>query len=65
MVAPTWQLRTGEHDGLTTNGVAFMRPVGNFESGVSPGEWQEVTVMGNTRKLRNQRSSRIPGDTVS
>ena len=41
-----------------------MRPVGNFESGVSPGEWREVTVMGNVRKLRTQRSSRIPGDPV-
>ncbi len=64
-MAPTWQLPTGEHDGLTTNGVAFMRPVGVFESGVMPGEWREVTVMGNVRKLRAQRSSRLPGDPVS
>ena len=54
-----------EHDGLTTNGIAFMRPTGTFESGVAPGEWREVTVMGNVRKLRAQRSSRIPGSPVS
>lgn len=53
-----------EHDGLTTNGIAFMRPIGTFEWGVSPGEWREVTVMGNVRKLRAQRSSRTPGEPV-
>ena len=64
-MAPTWQQRSGEYDGLTTNGIAFMRPVGTFESGVSPGEWREVTVMGNVRNMRGQRSSRIPGGAVS
>ena len=64
-MAPTWQQSSGECDSLTTNGVALMRPVGTFESGVSPGEWREVTVMGNVRKLRAQRSSRIPGEPVS
>eukprot|EP00731_Ephydatia_muelleri_P027733 Em0019g606a len=63
-MAPTWSQFSGEYDGLTTNGVAFMRPTGVFESGVSPGEWREVTVMGNVRKLRAQRSSRTPGDPV-
>jgi pellino protein len=42
-----------------------MRPTGTFESGVAPGEWREATVMGNVRALREQRSSRIPGDAVS
>ncbi len=60
-----WQMPSLEHDGLTTNGVAFMRPTGTFESGVCPGEWREVTVMGNVRSLREQRSSRIPGEQVS
>ncbi len=59
-----WQMPNLEHDGLTTNGVAFMRPTGTFESGVTPGEWREVTVMGNVRKLRAQRSARIPGIPV-
>ena len=63
--APIWTLPTREHDGLTTNGVAFMRPTGSFESGVHPGEWREVTVMGNVCKLRPQRSSRTPGEIVS
>ena len=42
-----------------------MRPTGSFESGVHPGEWREVTVMGNVCKLRPQRSSRTPGEMVS
>ena len=42
-----------------------MRPVGTFESGVSPSAWREVSVMGNMLKLREQRSSRNPGDEVS
>ena len=65
MNAPTWANPTGEHDGLTTNGIAFMRPTGTFESGVAPGEWHEVTVMGGVRKLRRQRSSQQPGELVS
>lgn len=60
-----WQMSNLEHDGLTTNGIAFMRPTGTFESGVCPGEWHEVTVMGNVRRLRAQRSSRSPGMPVS
>ena len=63
--APMWQMSNSEHDGLTTNGIAVMRPTGTFESGVSPGEWREVTVMGSVRKLRAQRSSRSPGEPVS
>ena len=63
-MAPTWQSRSGEYDGVTTNGVAFMRPVGVFESGVSPGEWREVTVNGRVRNLREERSARTPGKEV-
>ena len=63
-MAPSWRNRSGEYDGVTTNGVAFMRPVGVFESGVSPGEWREVTVCGNVRKMRELRSSRSPGKEV-
>ena len=59
-----WKMPNHEHDGLTTNGIAFMRPTGTFESGVAPGEWREVTVMGNVRALREQRSARIPGNSV-
>ncbi len=60
-----WQASTSDYDGLTTNGIAIMRPVGTFESGVSPSAWREVSVMGNMLKLREQRSSRNPGDEVS
>jgi pellino protein len=63
-MAPSWQNRSGEYDGVTTNGVAYMRPVGVFESGVSPGEWREVTVNGHVRKMRKERSSRCPGVEV-
>ena len=66
LMAPTWcDPCTKEHDGLTTNGVALMRPVGPFDTGVCPGQWTEVTIMGNVRQMRNQRSSRIPGEAVS
>ena len=41
-----------------------MRPVGVFESGVNPGEWREVTVNGHVRKMREERSSRVPGEEV-
>ena len=65
-MAPTWvDSITGDTDGLTTNGVAILRPIGAFESGVEPGEWMEVTVMGNVRKMRPERSSRIPNSPVS
>lgn len=64
-MAPTWVDVTGDSDGLTTNGVAVLRPVGSFVSGVEPGEWLEVTVMGNMRKRRPERSSRIPNTPVS
>ena len=63
-MAPSWQNRSGEYDGITTNGVAFMRPVGVFESGVSPGEWREVTVSGHVRRMRAMRSARSPGVEV-
>lgn len=63
-IAPSWQNESGEYDGVTTNGVAFMRPVGVFESGVSPGEWREVTVNGQVRKMRALRSARSPGEEV-
>ncbi len=42
-----------------------MRPVGTFESGVTPSEWREASVMGNMLKLREQRSARTPGESVS
>ena len=64
-MATTWTDRLGEHDGITTNGVAIMRPVGTFEPGIFKGEWMEVTVMGQMRKMRAQRSSTTPGDPVS
>ena len=65
-MAPTWiDSVTGDSDGLTTNGIAILRPVGVFESGVEPGQWQEITVMGNIREMRPQRSSRTPGSAVS
>lgn len=64
-MAPTWvDSITGDTDGLTTNGVAILRPIGAFESGVEPGEWMEVTVMGNVRKMRPERSSRIPNSPL-
>ena len=63
-MAPTWVTSEGS-DGLTTNGVVVMHPQGYFEPGVVGGMWQEVTVMGNMRKLRSKRSSRTPGEPVS
>lgn len=63
-MAPTWVTSDGS-DGLTTNGVVVMHPQGYFEPGVVGGAWQEVTVMGNMRKLRAKRSSRTPGEPVS
>ncbi|XP_019850677.1 PREDICTED: pellino isoform X1 [Amphimedon queenslandica] len=63
--APTWSdSETGATDGLTTNGVTLLRPQGVFESGVEPGEWREVTVMGNLRERRPLRSSREPGPPI-
>ena len=64
-MAPTWVDTNGDSDGLTTNGVAILRPVGSFVAGVEPGEWLEVTVMGNMRKRRAERSSRTPNTAVS
>ncbi len=64
-MAPTWIDVNGDSDGLTTNGVAILRPVGSFVSGVDPGEWLEVTVMGNIRTRRPERSSRTPNTPVS
>ena len=63
-MAPTWVTFEGS-DGLTTNGVVVMHPQGYFEPGVEGGAWQEVTVMGNVRKMRAKRSSRSPGEPVS
>ena len=63
-MAPTWIDVNGDSDGLTTNGVAILRPVGSFESGVEPGQWMEVTVMGNIRKMRPERSTRTPNSPV-
>ena len=64
-MAPTWQTRSGEYDGVTTNGVAFMWPAGVFESGVQPGDWREVTIGGNVKRMREERSARAPGAGVS
>ena len=64
--APTWSdSETGTTDALTTNGITLLRPKGVFESGVEPGEWREVTVMGNVRERRPLRSSRELGSPVS
>jgi pellino protein len=64
-IAPTWSSgATNESDGLTTNGVMLMHPSGYFEQGVSPGEWREVTVMGNIRKVRAKRSAKTPGSPI-
>ena len=65
-LAPTWSSgANNESDGLTTNGILLMHPSGYFEQGVTPGEWREVTVMGNIRKTRLKRSSKSPGSPVS
>ena len=64
-LAPTWlSPKSNESDGLTTNGVMFMRPSGHFEPGVASGPWREVTVMGGVRELRAKRSSKTPGAEV-
>ena len=64
-MAPTWtDAITGTTDGLTTNGIAILRPVGVFESGVNPDQWHEITVMGNVRQMRPNRLVREPGAPV-
>jgi pellino protein len=63
--APSWSDgSTGSMDGLTTNGITILRPVGVFEAGVDPGQWLEVTVMGNIRQMRPSRSAREPGPSI-
>jgi pellino protein len=47
----------GEIDGLTTNGVLIMNPVGGFSESSKPGVWREVSVNGGIYALRESRST--------
>ncbi|XP_025105862.1 protein pellino-like [Pomacea canaliculata] len=42
-------------DGLTTNGVFVMKPVGGFTPSAKPGVWREISVGGNVFSLRESR----------
>lgn len=48
--------RNGEIDGLTTNGIQLMHPLGEYSSGGTPGLWREVSVGGGIYALRGTRS---------
>ncbi|XP_013391712.1 E3 ubiquitin-protein ligase pellino homolog 2 [Lingula anatina] len=47
----------GEIDGLTTNGILIMHPVGGFTVDAKPGVWREVSVGGGIYALRESRST--------
>ena len=63
--ATKWQ-EGREIDGLTTNGVLIMHPIGNFVDGDSkPGVWREVSVGGGVFSTRESRSAQQKGSVVS
>jgi pellino protein len=63
--ATKWQ-EGGEIDGLTTNGVYVMHPLGSFSSGEAiPGLWREVSVEGGVFTPRSPRSAQHRGMVVS
>ena len=47
----------GEIDGLTTNGILVMHPVGGYSAMSKPGIWREVSVGGGVYALRESRST--------
>ncbi|XP_074644012.1 protein pellino-like isoform X2 [Tubulanus polymorphus] len=55
--ATKWQNDKKEIDGLTTNGVLIMHPVGGFNDQSKAGLWREVSVGGGVYELRESRST--------
>ena len=55
----------GEIDGLTTNGVLIMHPVGSFSADSKAGIWREVSVNGGIYGLRESRSTPQKSSMVS
>ena len=55
----------GEIDGLTTNGILLMHPVGGFCVDSKPGIWREVSVGGGVYALRESRSTPQKSSLVS
>ena len=55
----------GEIDGLTTNGILIMHPVGGFSPDSKPGVWREVSVGGGIYALRESRSTPQKSSLVS
>ena len=54
-----------EHvDGLTTNGVFIMQPLGGFTPAGKPGNWREVSVGGGIFSLRDSRPSHLKSHQV-
>ena len=47
----------GEIDGLTTNGILLMQPVGGFSADSKAGIWRETSVGGGIYALRESRST--------
>ncbi|EEB13345.1 protein pellino, putative [Pediculus humanus corporis] len=63
--ATKWQ-EGREIDGLTTNGVLIMHPIGNFVDGDSkPGVWREVSVGGGVFSTRESRSAQQKGSVIA
>ena len=55
----------GEIDGLTTNGVLIVRPVGGFSQDSKAGVWREASVGGGIYALRDSRSTPQKNSLVS
>lgn len=62
--AAKWRTSDGLMDGLTTNGVLVMHPVGEFVSKPATGVWREISVCGNVFALRETRSAQQRGKLV-
>ncbi len=62
--ATKWKNPDGHMDGLTTNGVLVMHPVG-FPEEPKQGLWREISVCGDVYALRETRSGPIRGQLVN
>lgn len=62
--ATKWKNPDGHMDGLTTNGVLVMHPVG-FPEEPKQGAWREISVCGDVYALRETRSGPIRGQLVN
>ncbi|XP_071962354.1 E3 ubiquitin-protein ligase pellino homolog 1-like [Antedon mediterranea] len=58
-----WRTEDGM-DGLTTNGILIMKPIGGFDGNAKPGVWREVSVCGHVYKLRETRSAQERGSLI-